>query len=102
MKLQIRKIAQTGLLLMLCCLLWSCSEQPTATVSDLSKPLPASPTPKPTPPPSVDTRRTDLERVVMGSAAPDFALEDMNKKIVRLSDFRGKQTVILVFYRGHF
>ncbi len=101
MKLQLRKITPAILLLLTCCLLWSC-EQPTATVSDLAKPLPASPTPTPTPPPSVDPRRTDLNRVVLGVAAPDFALEDMNKKLVRLSDFRGKQTVILVFYRGHF
>jgi cytochrome oxidase Cu insertion factor (SCO1/SenC/PrrC family) len=103
MTLQIRKIASIGLLLTSCCLLWSCQEQPTATVKDLSKPLPASPTPTPPPvPPAVNTRRTDLDRVVMGVTPPDFALEDMNKKIVRLSDFRGKQTVILVFYRGHF
>ncbi len=101
MKLLFIKITQTVLLVGLCCLLWSC-EQPTATVSDLSKPLPGSPTPKPTPPPSVDPRRTDLNRVVLGVTAPDFALEDMNKKLVRLSDFRGKQTIILVFYRGHF
>ncbi len=100
--MKVLKTTPTILLLLTCCLLWSCNEQPTATVSDLSKPLSASPTPKPTPPPSVDPRRTDLDRVVMGVAAPDFALEDMNKKLVRLSDFRGKQTVILVFYRGHF
>ena len=101
MKLLFIKITQTVLLVVSCCLLWSC-EQPTATVSDLSKPLPGSPTPKPTPPPSVDARRTDLNRVVLGTPAPDFALEDMNKKLVRLADFRGKQTVVLVFYRGHF
>ena len=101
MKVLFVKITPTVLLLLTCCLLWGC-EQPTAKVSDLSKPLPGSPTPVPTPPPSVDPRRTDLNRVVMGVVAPDFALEDMNKKLVRLSDFRGKQTVVLVFYRGHF
>ena len=84
-----------------CCLLWAC-EQQTGKVSDLTKPLSDSPTPKPTPPPSIDAKRTDLNRVVVGTIAPDFALEDMNKKIVRLSDFRGKQSVVLVFYRGVF
>lgn len=102
MKLLYTKIIPTLLLVVSCGLLWSCEQQPTATVSDLSKPLPSSPTPKPTPPPSVDPRRTDLNRVVLGVLAPDFALEDMNKKLVRLSDFRGKQAIVLVFYRGHF
>ena len=102
MKLSFIKIIHTLSLLTLCSLLWSCTEQPTATVSDLSKPWSNSPTPAPTPPPKVDARRTDLNRVVLGVPAPDFALEDMNKKLVRLSDFRGKQAVVLVFYRGHF
>lgn len=101
MKLRFSEILQTLSLMALCCLLWSCS-QPTATVSDLSKPLSSSPTPKPTPPPSIDARRTDLNRVVVGTYAPDFSLEDMNRKMVHLSDFRGKQYVILVFYRGWF
>jgi hypothetical protein len=91
-------------LLVVAGLLAGCEQQRanTATVTDLTKPLSASPTPTVTPPPSVDARRTDLERVVLGTVAPDFALEDMNKKIVRLSEFRGKQFVVLVFYRGHF
>ncbi|HEX4945729.1 MAG TPA: hypothetical protein VFZ34_03670 [Blastocatellia bacterium] len=101
MKLLFAKIIPSLSLLLACGLLWGC-EQPKATVNDLSKPLPSSPTPTVTPPPAVDPRRTDLNRVVMGTVAPDFALEDMNKKIVRLSDFRGKQFVVLVYYRGHF
>lgn len=84
-----------------CLLLWSC-EQPKATVSDLSKPLSNSPTPAVTPPPTIDPRRTDLERVVVGSSALDFSLEDINKKVTHLSDFRGKKFVVLVFYRGFF
>ena len=48
-----------------------------------------------------DLRATDLERVKVGSPAPDFSLEDMNGKKVTLSDFRGKKSVVLVFYRGH-
>ena len=101
MKLLCIKIIPTLSLMMLCCLCWSC-EQPTATVSDLSKPLPGSPTPTPKPPPSIDPHRTDLNRVVVGVRAPDFSLEDMNRKQVHLSDFHGKQYVVLVFYRGWF
>lgn len=43
---------------------------------------------------------TDLERVNVGQSAPDFTLENMDGKPVSLSDFRGKQSVVLVFYRG--
>jgi len=44
---------------------------------------------------------TDLERVKVGSQAPDFTLEGMDGKEIRLSDYRGKKSVVLVFYRGH-
>jgi cytochrome oxidase Cu insertion factor (SCO1/SenC/PrrC family) len=44
---------------------------------------------------------TDLERIKVGQPAPDFALEDVNGKSVSLSDFRGKKSVVLVFYRGY-
>jgi cytochrome oxidase Cu insertion factor (SCO1/SenC/PrrC family) len=43
---------------------------------------------------------TDLERVKVGSPAPDFALEGMDGKQIALSDYRGKKNVVLVFYRG--
>lgn len=33
-----------------------------------------------------------------GSAAPDFELRDQTGKPVRLSDYRGKKAVVLVFY----
>lgn len=33
-----------------------------------------------------------------GQEAPDFALKDQNGNEVRLSDFRGKQNVVVVFY----
>ena len=90
-----------GLVLVAC-------DQPTATVNDLGKPLPtqaaSTPVPnQPTPtPPKVDPRRTDLARIVVGKMAPDFVLEDLDRHKVILSDFRGKQNVILVFYRGFF
>jgi len=34
---------------------------------------------------------------VSGAAAPDFTLKDLNGKSVRLSDFRGRNPVLLVF-----
>ena len=44
---------------------------------------------------------TDTGRVTVGSEAPDFALESLSGPAVTLSQFRGKQNVVLVFYRGH-
>jgi mycoredoxin-dependent peroxiredoxin len=34
----------------------------------------------------------------VGAEAPDFTLKDQNNQEVRLSDFRGRKTVLLVFY----
>lgn len=34
----------------------------------------------------------------VGQPAPDFDLKDQNGSDVRLSDFRGKKTVVLAFY----
>jgi cytochrome oxidase Cu insertion factor (SCO1/SenC/PrrC family) len=48
-----------------------------------------------------DLAPTDLDRVKVGQAAPDFTLENMDGKKISLSDFRGKKNVVLVFYRGH-
>jgi mycoredoxin-dependent peroxiredoxin len=36
--------------------------------------------------------------IEVGAEAPDFVLKDQNNQEVRLSDFRGKKTVLLVFY----
>jgi cytochrome oxidase Cu insertion factor (SCO1/SenC/PrrC family) len=49
---------------------------------------------------SIELKPTDLERVKVGDAAPDFTLENMDGNRISLSDFRGKKTVVLVFYRG--
>ena len=44
---------------------------------------------------------TDIDRVKVGQVAPDFTLEDSDGKAISLSDFRGKKSVVLVFYRGY-
>ena len=44
---------------------------------------------------------TDLERIKIGDPAPDFTLEAENGTPITLSQFRGKNSVVLVFYRGH-
>ncbi|KXK60911.1 peroxiredoxin [Micromonospora fluostatini] len=36
--------------------------------------------------------------IEVGAEAPDFVLKDQNNQEVRLSDYRGKRTVLLVFY----
>ena len=36
--------------------------------------------------------------IEVGAEAPDFVLKDQNNQDVRLSDFRGKKNVLLVFY----
>ena len=44
---------------------------------------------------------TEPDRIKIGQAAPDFALESAEGQTVNLSDFRGKKAVVLVFYRGY-
>src|SRR5579862_8988892 len=36
--------------------------------------------------------------ISVGTAAPDFTLKDQSQKEVKLSDFKGKKNVVLVFY----
>lgn len=44
---------------------------------------------------------TDIDRVAVGTAAPDFTLARMGVVgSTTLSSFRGKKNVVLVFYRG--
>jgi hypothetical protein len=43
----------------------------------------------------------DLARVRVGILAPDFTLESKDNDLVTLSSFRGKNNVVLVFYRGY-
>jgi mycoredoxin-dependent peroxiredoxin len=39
-----------------------------------------------------------MPALAVGAEAPDFTLKDQNQKDVKLSDFRGKKNVVLVFY----
>lgn len=41
-----------------------------------------------------------MPRVEINTPAPDFSLPDCRGQTVRLSDFRGKAAVVLVFNRG--
>jgi thioredoxin-dependent peroxiredoxin len=38
------------------------------------------------------------EALTVGDPAPNFSLPDHTGRVVRLSDFRGKQHVVLAFY----
>lgn len=49
-----------------------------------------TPTPAPTPPP--------YDKLKVGDMAPDFTLPDLTGKPVKLSEFRGKNNVVLAFY----
>jgi cytochrome oxidase Cu insertion factor (SCO1/SenC/PrrC family) len=48
-----------------------------------------------------DLSATEINRVKTGQPAPDFTLEDSDGKPITLSDYRGKKSVLLVFYRGY-
>jgi peroxiredoxin len=41
-----------------------------------------------------------MAKVELNKPAPDFSLEDFNGETIRLSDFKGKVNVLLVFNRG--
>jgi peroxiredoxin len=41
-----------------------------------------------------------MARVELNTPAPDFSLEDIQGNTVRLSDYREKSNVLLVFNRG--
>ncbi len=72
-----------GLLLMSALTITVTAQQPAPT------PAPAKPAAAPVAP------RTHLK---VGDVAPDFMLTDTAGKPVKLSDFRGKQQVVLAFY----
>lgn len=41
-----------------------------------------------------------MKLLTPGELAPEFKLNDLHGNLVRLSDFRGKQPVVLAFLRG--
>lgn len=41
-----------------------------------------------------------MPKVSLNTPAPDFALQNFQGKTIRLSDYRGKSNVLLVFNRG--
>jgi cytochrome oxidase Cu insertion factor (SCO1/SenC/PrrC family) len=47
---------------------------------------------------AADQPSTPDPKVKVGDTAPDFTLRDQNGKEVKLSDFRGKKSVVLAFY----
>lgn len=47
-----------------------------------------------------DLPPADIERVAVGTVAPDFTLPEFEGENVTLSQFRGSKNVVLVFYRG--
>lgn len=48
-----------------------------------------------------DLAPTEIERVAIGSRAPDFTLTRVGGGTTTLSSFRGRKNVVVVFYRGH-
>jgi cytochrome oxidase Cu insertion factor (SCO1/SenC/PrrC family) len=50
-------------------------------------------------PPGFNPPKTTLK---VGDVAPDFTLPDTDNKPVKLSDFRGKKTVVLAFFVAAF
>ena len=48
-----------------------------------------------------DLPPTDLDRVAVGTFAPDFSLRTLAGDTITLSAYRGAKNVVLVFYRGH-
>ena len=38
--------------------------------------------------------------IAPGVSAPDFELTDVEGRLIRLSDFRGKKPIVLAFLRG--
>jgi cytochrome oxidase Cu insertion factor (SCO1/SenC/PrrC family) len=62
--------------------LWCAPEPPAATRQQPAKSARTSP-------------------VAVGEVAPDFTLGDQSGRKVTLSEARGKQPVVLVFYRGY-
>ncbi len=62
---------------------------------------PAQKTPAPVQPSQQQTQQPPVApktHLKVGDAAPDFTLRDTDGKEVKLSDFKGKKSVVLAFY----
>ncbi|MBA3248575.1 MAG: redoxin domain-containing protein [Pyrinomonadaceae bacterium] len=66
-------------------------QQPAQPAPAAQPQQPAAAT-KPAAPPAIKTH------LKVGDAAPDFTLPNTKGEMVKLSDFRGKKTVVLAFY----
>jgi cytochrome oxidase Cu insertion factor (SCO1/SenC/PrrC family) len=49
----------------------------------------------------VSTGQSPGPSIKEGDTAPDFSLVDVSGNEVRLSDFKGKKNVVLIFYTNH-
>lgn len=47
---------------------------------------------------AADQSATPDPKIKVGDTAPDFTLRDQTGKEIKLSDFRGKKSVVLAFY----
>ena len=54
--------------------------------------------PSPTPSPRPAATPAPYDKLKVGDMAPDFTLPDLKNTKVKLSDFRGKNNVVLAFY----
>lgn len=48
-----------------------------------------------------ELKPTDLERIQIGTPPPDFNLESVDGNWMKLTNYKNKKNVILVFYRGY-
>jgi cytochrome oxidase Cu insertion factor (SCO1/SenC/PrrC family) len=76
-------------------LLASCGVIALLAICALSQ---AAPTPTATPTPAPAPTPAPYDKLKVGDMAPDFTLPDLAGKPVKLSDFRGKNNVVLAFY----
>lgn len=49
---------------------------------------------------AADFKPTDLARIQIGTSAPDFNLESVEGEWIKLSNYKNRKNIILVFYRG--
>lgn len=78
---------------------WGCGAGGDAAEEDVRETESAAPALGPVD--GFDLPAEDLTRVAVGGLAPDFALPSFSGDVIRLSDYRGRKNVVLVFYRGH-